>query len=350
MAFAVVRPPPPTHDTHPSHINPGHEDDHLASALHAAVSTFVPGSSHSDHHHDMNKEKGRAGIEIIVEPDCLVLKGTGINVEPAVLSGRVILHLTEPTSSKGITLQFRGKTRLPAPLDEVDDWSFLEGEKRHSHTLKASFRRFPFQLQLRGSLPSSIASTVYEALEYQQSLKIESTWPDKLMHSIMILHKVWAIGDKRTAIIKLSPLSKGVRVLTVATNITKTTKLHCRGGVQEHTHSVTTMKHELVNAVAVPLVKHHHGLRVPTLNGPHGTTDTSQSVPTMPRLSSEDRSHSSGSLAAHGSSDLTLLVSSGGSSSPHNFHSVAGPSYTAFFKRTFCIHAHYSRRSIGGEQ
>ncbi|KAF8834468.1 hypothetical protein BDN67DRAFT_876209, partial [Paxillus ammoniavirescens] len=299
-------------------------------------------SSHSDHHHDMNKEKDRAGIEIIIKFDCLVLKGTGVDVEPAVLSGHVVLHLTEPNSIKGITLQFRGKARLPAPLNEAlslntspcwysicsHNWSFLEGEKRHSHTLKASFHHFPFQLQLEGSLPSSIASTVcggahvyyklravavrpglahnmqavmpisilcsfsLEALEYQQSLEIESTWPDTLMHSIMIRHKVWAIGDKRTAIIKLSPLSKGVRVLTVATNIIETTKLHCHGGVQEHTRSVTTVKHELVNVVTVPLVDHHHGL-------------------------------------PHGSSDLTLLVPSGGSSSlPHDSHSVAGPSYT----------------------
>ncbi|KIK78590.1 hypothetical protein PAXRUDRAFT_109675, partial [Paxillus rubicundulus Ve08.2h10] len=109
----------------------------------------------------MNKEKDRAGIEIIVESDCLVLKGTGSDVEPAALSGHVVLHLTEPTSIKGITLQFRGKARLPALLNEAicsHDWSFLEGEKRHSHTLKAGFHHFPFQLQLGGSLPSTIAS------------------------------------------------------------------------------------------------------------------------------------------------------------------------------------------------
>ncbi|KIK91370.1 hypothetical protein PAXRUDRAFT_149658, partial [Paxillus rubicundulus Ve08.2h10] len=76
MTVSLTRPPSPTRDAHLSHINPGHEDDRLASALHAALSTFVPGSSHSDHHHDMNKEKDRAGIEIIVESDCLVLKGT----------------------------------------------------------------------------------------------------------------------------------------------------------------------------------------------------------------------------------------------------------------------------------
>ena len=41
------------------------------------------------------------------------------------------------------------------------DWSFLEGEKRHSHTLKAGRHLFPFQLQLGGSLPSSIATTTH---------------------------------------------------------------------------------------------------------------------------------------------------------------------------------------------
>ncbi|KIJ18419.1 hypothetical protein PAXINDRAFT_8666 [Paxillus involutus ATCC 200175] len=177
---------------------------------------------------------------------------------------------------------------------------------------------------------SIIRSFAPEALKYQQSLEIKNTWPDKLMYSIMILHKVWEIGNKLTTIIKLSPLSKGVQVLTVVTNITETTKLHCRGGVQEHTCSVTTVKHNLVNGVTVPLVNHHHGLCVPTLNGSHGTMHTpSQSVPTTPRLSREDHSHSSRSLAVHRSPDLTLLVPSGGSSSsPHNSNSVVGLSYT----------------------
>ncbi|KAG1751256.1 uncharacterized protein EDB91DRAFT_1031787, partial [Suillus paluster] len=34
--------------------------------------------------------------------------------------------------------------------------SFLEGEKHHSHTLKAGKCVFPFSLALNGTLPSSI--------------------------------------------------------------------------------------------------------------------------------------------------------------------------------------------------
>jgi hypothetical protein len=43
----------------------------------------------------------------------LHLKGTGQDVEPAVLSGNIILNLAERTSFKQITLSFRGKARLP---------------------------------------------------------------------------------------------------------------------------------------------------------------------------------------------------------------------------------------------
>ncbi|KIJ60026.1 hypothetical protein HYDPIDRAFT_32605 [Hydnomerulius pinastri MD-312] len=378
MAFSLTRPPSPSRDVHLTHNNVGHEEDHLSSALHAALSSFAPGSSSHSADHDMGKEKERAGIEIIVNSDCLSLKGTGVDVEPALLSGHVALHLTEATSIKEITLQFRGKVRLPAPLNDTlslnsspqmysicnHEWSFLEGEKRHSHTLKAGRHLFPFQLQLGGSLPSSIATTVHggasvtyrlravavrpglshnmqtaipisinrsfapEALEYQQSLEIENTWPEKLMYSIMIPHKAWAIGDTLTAIVKFSPLAKGVRVLTVLTNINETTKLHCRGGVQEHTRSIVTVKHELVNGKAVPLIEQHHGVRAPILHGPHGSMYTSSpSVPTTPGLSAENRTLSFGSLAGLANQDLTLrqVPSAASSSSSNESHSMPPP-------------------------
>ena len=223
------------------------------------------------------------------------------------------------------------------------DWSFLEGEKRHSHTLKAGFHRFPFQLKLGGSLPSSIRSgalgsahisyklravavrpglahnmqavmPIYlvrtfasEALEYQQSLEIENTWPGKLMYSIMIPHKAWAAGDQLTAIVKFSPLSKGVRVLAVTTMIHEITKLHCRGGVQEHTHSVVTAHHE------VPNTEQHTG----TYGRP--------SFPLTPGLSSEDRSQSFGSLVALANQDTLRQVPRTASSSSSEYRSIPAP-------------------------
>jgi hypothetical protein len=66
---------------------------------------------------DMTKEKG-SHLDITLESNCVFLKGTGVDVEPAYLTGQVALTLTEPTSLKEITLQFRGKARLPVPASE----------------------------------------------------------------------------------------------------------------------------------------------------------------------------------------------------------------------------------------
>lgn len=115
MAFSLTRPPSPSRDLH----NPSTEVDHLSSALHAALSSLA-GSSDSD----MAKEKERSGIEILVESSCVSLRGTNSDAQPALLSGHVVLNLTESTSIKEITLQFRGKVRLPTPLNEQFVFSF----------------------------------------------------------------------------------------------------------------------------------------------------------------------------------------------------------------------------------
>ncbi|KAG2737220.1 hypothetical protein P692DRAFT_201881342, partial [Suillus brevipes Sb2] len=107
-------------------------DKSLRSGLHPAL---------SDRSHHPPPDKSR--IDIILDSDVLALKGTAVDIEPALLSGHVVLTLTEATSIKEINLQFRGKTRVPPPPHELIhlnssgqtyslctyDWSFLEGEK-----------------------------------------------------------------------------------------------------------------------------------------------------------------------------------------------------------------------------
>ncbi|KAI9442547.1 hypothetical protein H4582DRAFT_1929108, partial [Lactarius indigo] len=234
-----------SHEPLPDSTRTGTEVDLLASALHNALQGVTP-PRHSDPGHK------HPSIEIIVDSDTLILRGTGAEVSPALLSGRVVLHLTESTPVKQITLQFRGKAKLPPIANDPvsfsnsamtytlcnHEWSFLEGEKKHSHTLKAGRHLFPFQLHVGGSLPSTLYTDAYggasvayklraiatrpgfahnlhtqqvitllrsfgpEAFEYQQSLEIENTWPEKLMYSIMIPHKA------------CHQLAKGVRVLS----------------------------------------------------------------------------------------------------------------------------------------
>jgi hypothetical protein len=64
------------------------------------------------------KDREKASLEIALTSDQIVLKGTGSDVEPGLLSGNLILSLSESTSFKSITLVFKGKARVPANPSE----------------------------------------------------------------------------------------------------------------------------------------------------------------------------------------------------------------------------------------
>ncbi|KAI0305396.1 hypothetical protein B0F90DRAFT_1808678 [Multifurca ochricompacta] len=274
---------PSTDNVDPTRTNP--ELDLLASAITPRT------NSHAERQDTAPKKDDKhTNLEIIVDSDVLTLRGSGAEVTPTLLSGHVVLQLAESTPVKQITLQFRGKAKLPPLGNEPftnstmtyivcnHEWSFLEGEKGRSHTLKAGRHMFPFQLRLGGSLPSLfilapmaatqefitlLRSFSRDALEYQQSLEIENTWPEKLMYSIMIPHKAWAAGDDLTAVAKFSPLSKGVRILSVVTTLNETIRTVTRTGWQESTKPVIIAKHEFRNGQAVYVEhqdhRHHTG-------------------------------------------------------------------------------------------
>ena len=71
-------------------------------------------------------QREKPHIEILLDTPYLTLKGTGPDVEPTRLSGNVVLHLTEASDIKEVTLQFRGKARIPVPANEscVSRFSF----------------------------------------------------------------------------------------------------------------------------------------------------------------------------------------------------------------------------------
>ncbi|KAI9507491.1 hypothetical protein F5148DRAFT_112999 [Russula earlei] len=327
----------------------------LESALHHVLQGPSPHDHHTDRH-DLatRKDDKHTNLEIIVNTDVLVLRGAGVEVTPAVLSGHVVFNLAESTPVKQITLQFRGKARLP-PLDVGfsnppmtyivcnHEWSFLEGEKKHSHTLKAGRHLFPFQLNVGGSLPSTVytsafkgASVAYklraiamrrgfahnlqaqkaitllrcftpEALEYQQSLEIENTWPEKVMYSITVPHKAWAAGDDLTAAVKIIPMAKGVQILDVVTTLDETVKVHSRTGWQESTKSVSTARHEFRNGQAVWTEHQDHRTRSslphqrqPSLGYAMSSLPTSSPCPSIsaPPLASHSRSPETSSASA----------------------------------------------------
>jgi arrestin-related trafficking adapter 4/5/7 len=96
--------------------------EHRHSQSHNDLSSLASGSSLSQfashsrlfpfteiEHHNKDPK-----LEIHLDADVVKLRGVGVDVEPARLSGHVVLQLAERTSIKEITLQFKGKARLPA--------------------------------------------------------------------------------------------------------------------------------------------------------------------------------------------------------------------------------------------
>jgi hypothetical protein len=95
--------------------NPSYNmDSNLILSPISSFSSPHPTSGQSD----MARDKEKPRLEIILDSERLFLKGTGVDMEPALLSGHVALYLTNPMSVKEITLQFRGKARLPVTSSE----------------------------------------------------------------------------------------------------------------------------------------------------------------------------------------------------------------------------------------
>jgi hypothetical protein len=87
----------------------------------ASFSTISPADDHTYavcNVANMGHEKEKSHLDIILDAPYLALKGAGPDVESTTLRGHVALHLPESMSFKELTLQFRGKARIPAPASE----------------------------------------------------------------------------------------------------------------------------------------------------------------------------------------------------------------------------------------
>ena len=129
--------PSSSSDSNTLHNIDASPEDALVSALHAAFSSHLPASGVLSSHpseQDMVfgpfRDKEKATLEIALTTDQLVLKGTAVDVEPALLSGNLILSLSQSTSFKSITLVFKGKARVPS---NPNDACVLHTSARRCH-------------------------------------------------------------------------------------------------------------------------------------------------------------------------------------------------------------------------
>ncbi|GAA5912670.1 hypothetical protein JCM8208_007723 [Rhodotorula glutinis] len=250
----------------------------------------MPTTGH--HHHEP--------LEIHLESNDLVLRGfTGDEFEPAVLNGELILNLSHATDLKEVSLVFTGAAKVSwrdssthhhdHPLF-FHDFNFLnpsshtsredsKKEHHHVHTLKAGRHVFPFSLTVPGSLPASLRtysgtgiieyklkavaqrpgftaadwkarkvvrisrSFGADAVEFNQTLEIENTWPGKVMYSFTLPHKAYAAGDTIPVAVKFSPLAKGIRIVSLITTIREHTTVYSKSSTHSEARDATVVKY-----------------------------------------------------------------------------------------------------------
>ncbi|KAH7339823.1 hypothetical protein B0J17DRAFT_716820 [Rhizoctonia solani] len=331
-----------------------------------------------------------APLEIILPSDEIIFRGVGQDVESALLSGHLVLNLTEATNIREITLQLTGKVRIQvhdssharqghhSHVFYTHDWSFLEGERNHKHTIKAGQHVFPFQVQLPSTLPVSCrtypgsASIAYklratavrsafsanfhafrslhimrsfspEAIEYNQTLEIENTWPGKIMYSFVIPHKAFAAGNDIPILVKFQPMAKGVTVQSIVTSVKEYTSIRWRGIQHQETRTVSTARHVIRNGRAVPAdqptesstspLRSRSGSHMNTLNG-HGRSGTNPLTSTSGHTSGDVIGHaisrlhavSSGVAMAAGIGSAAHSSSASGSAEGHDTQPIASTS------------------------
>jgi arrestin-related trafficking adapter 4/5/7 len=170
-----------------------------------------------------------------------------------------------------------------------------------------------------------------EALEYQQTLEIENTWPEKLMYSIMIPHKAWAIRDRVTAVMKFEPIAKGARVISVATSVHESVRIHGRAGAgHESSRPVISMRHEFQNGRAICVEEPYTG-RLRPANIKSGPVTPAPSTPPLgtPGIAMTQGSQgyfppAPGSITASSSSSTAASSSSAAATRPEPSTIVSG--------------------------
>ncbi|KIM30506.1 hypothetical protein M408DRAFT_32139, partial [Serendipita vermifera MAFF 305830] len=210
-------------------------------------------------------------LDIVVHDHPIVLRGTGVDIEAGRIRGTVILSLPEATDIKVLDIRCTGKSRVHVVVKEgarsqpqttihyIKDIGLLQGDTSHTHTLKAGRHEFPFtfdidalsaaslvanfgmaaiEWRLRATAVRPSFSTNFtatkdltvvrsfgtEALEFQQTLEIENVWPEKVSYTVILPHKAWAAGDQISAILKFTPLVKGVKVVSIKMSLQEKVK------------------------------------------------------------------------------------------------------------------------------
>lgn len=159
------------------------------------------------------------------------------------------------------------------------------------YKLKATAARSAFYSNFHAVKNVSVVrGFTHEALEYNQTLEIENTWPGKIMYCLTLPHKAFAAGDEIPISVKFMPLAKGTRVTHINSVIKEYTMVHTKHSSHPEVRIAATAKHVLRDGRAYkvtdrgqePVAPPHHLHSHDTVV--NGWSSVPTSAPASPRL------------------------------------------------------------------
>lgn len=127
----------------------------------------------------------------------------------------------------------------------------FSGDAIITYKLRASVVRSGFASNFHDVKSFTLQRTyTSDALEFNQTLEIENTWPGKIMYALTLPFKAYAAGDDIPVSVKFMPLAKGVRVTSVTSVIKEYTLVHTRHSNHSDERVVSSVKYEMRNGQA----------------------------------------------------------------------------------------------------
>ncbi|KAI9322198.1 hypothetical protein BX666DRAFT_2022706 [Dichotomocladium elegans] len=223
----------------------------------------------------------RSELSLHLKSDEVFLHGTVNEAAGAIVRGTVILHVTEITKIKSISVIFHGKNSVywsegagSAQRYYKEDrkiikrfWSIMK-PKGKAYIFTAGTFKWNFELPIPGDLPGTIDHELGEvayqlkvvakrptfsckyvatrnititrlmlpsSLEHNQSVIVANEWPRKLSYNISLPRLIFRPGSQVPIAFEMEPLVNGLSIRTVVCAFEECTTLLCSTHTQSRT-------------------------------------------------------------------------------------------------------------------
>ncbi|KAJ2017930.1 hypothetical protein IWW57_005295, partial [Coemansia sp. S610] len=230
-------------------------------------------------------------LEIVLDQPELLVRGTLDEATPAVLSGRLIVHLGESIRVRSLKLAFTGRidtffsqNMIGTSKDEHRDfitheWQFLESQK-HSLAWGPEDKVFPFDLVIPGDNPETVVTALSKvryalhavlertsfhvnlaasadvlvkrgpmpgapwALALMESIEATGDWSQQLDYRVSVPTRSLKDGELFHTRFELVPRSKGMKLMAVGVLIKEYVRYYGPRGEALHRFARVVVRNE----------------------------------------------------------------------------------------------------------